>query len=113
MGYELVTIDGGKSEYSIINQEIFVNLHRASVVIADMTGERPNCFIELGYALGRGLPVMVTAKEGTNLPFDTQPVPTRMWDPATSISKRKDEFKAYWEANAQRRRIVEADPLVP
>jgi hypothetical protein len=112
MGYELVTIDGGKAEYSIINLEIFENLHRANVVVVDVTGERPNCFIELGYALGRGLPVMVTARDGTNLPFDTAPVPTRKWKSEESVAKRKTEFKQYWEANAQRRRIVESDPLV-
>ncbi len=113
LGYELVTINGRRNEHPFINQEIFENLHRSSVVVVDITGERPNCFIELGYALGRGLPVMVTAKEGTPLPFDTAPVPTCTWTVTTTATQKKQIFREYWEANAQRRRIVEPDPLVP
>lgn len=113
LGYELVTMNGEHAEFPFINQEIFEHLHRSTAVVVDVTGERPNCFIELGYALGRGSRVMVTAKEGTALPFDTEAVPTRMWDNEKSVAQKKAEFRAYWEANAQRRRIVEADPLVP
>lgn len=113
LGYELVTMNGENAEFAFINQEIFENLHRASAVVVDVTGERPNCFIELGYALGRGLRVMVTAQKGTALPFDTQPVPTCIWDSEVSIEDKRKQFRTYWEANAQRRRIVEADPLVP
>jgi hypothetical protein len=40
----------------------------------DITGERPNCFIELGYTLGRMRPVIVKAMQGTPLPFDEQAV---------------------------------------
>lgn len=116
LGYKLVIVDGRKSsEESIINLEIFTKLHRSNVVIADMTGERPNNFIELGYALGRGHRVMVTAEEGTHNPFDIQPVPTHFWKPSSSASliQRKDDLLGYWHANAMRRRIVEPNPLVP
>jgi hypothetical protein len=116
LGYKLVIVDGRKSsEESIINLEIFTKLHRSHVVIADMTGERPNNFIELGYALGRGHRVMVTAEEGTHNPFDIEPVPARFWKPSSSASltERKDALLEYWRANAGRRRIVEPDPLVP
>ena len=61
---------------SIINLEIFTKLHRSNLVVADITGDRPNNFIELGYALGRGHRVMVLAEEGTRNPFDIEPVPT-------------------------------------
>ena len=116
LGYKLVIVDGRKSsEESIINLEIFTKLHRSNVVIADMTGERPNNFIELGYALGRGHRVMVTAEEGTSNPFDIEPVPTHFWKTASSatLSQRKEDLLAYWRANERRRRIVEPEPLVP
>lgn len=70
LGYRLVVIDGRHAyEYSRIDQEIFSKLHRSSMVLADITGARPNCFLELGYALGRGLPTMVTAREGSSHPI--------------------------------------------
>jgi hypothetical protein len=116
LGFKLVIVDGKKSsEESLINLEIFTKLHRSNFVIADMTGERPNNFIELGYALGRGHRVMVTAQEGTHNPFDIEPVPTHFWKPSSSatLTERKDALLKHWRANALRRRIVEPAPLVP
>ena len=114
LGYKLVIVDGRRSsEESLINLEIFTKLHRSNVVIADMTGERANNFIELGYALGRGHQVMVTAAEGTKNPFDIQPVPTHFWKPGAQIPDSKAALLEYWRANARRRRLVEPDPLVP
>jgi hypothetical protein len=112
LGFELVTVDGSDSKEPFINQEIFNRLHRSSVVVVDVTGERPNCFIELGYALGRGLPTMVCARESTTLPFDTKPVPTLFWNEANTIDERRRKFREYWQSNANRRRIVEPDPLI-
>ncbi|MGY3034281.1 hypothetical protein ACVIIV_003451 [Bradyrhizobium sp. USDA 4354] len=48
LGYRLVVIDGRQAyEHSRIDQEIFAKLYRSSVVLADITGARPNCFLEL------------------------------------------------------------------
>ena len=113
LGYELVVVNGGKNEEALINLEIFKSLHRSSVVIVDITGGRPNCFIELGYALARGVPVMVNARKGSLIPFDTQPVPTNLWDPRKTLEERKQQFRDYWRANVNRRQIVDEDPLVP
>src|SRR6266498_438559 len=116
LGYKMVIVDGRQpSEESIINLEIFTKLHRSNVVVADITGERPNNFIELGYALGRGHRVMVTAEEGTKNPFDIEPVPTHFWKSGSGASLRDKQtaLREYWEANAARRRIVEPDSLVP
>ena len=112
-GYELKTVDGSVSEESIVNQEIFDNLYYSSLTVVDVTGERLNCFIELGFALGRTRPVMVCARQGTNLPFDIAPVPTHFWYPGGTLSDRKEQFRNYWKANINRRPIVEPDPLVP
>ena len=116
LGYKMVIVDGRQpSEESIINLEIFTKLHRSNVVVADITGERPNNFIELGYALGRGHRVMVTAEDGTKNPFDIEPVPTHFWKSASGASLRGKQtaLLEYWQANAARRQIVEPDPLVP
>lgn len=112
LGFELVTVDGTNNKEPFINQDIFNQLHCSSVVIVDVTAERPNCFIELGYALGRGLPTMICARESTTLPFDTKPVPTCFWKRKETIEERRRKFRVYWQANINRRRIVEPDPLI-
>ena len=51
-GYKLIVVDGKqKYEQPHIDQEIFKRLHKSSIVIADITGARLNCYLELGYAL--------------------------------------------------------------
>jgi hypothetical protein len=42
----------------------------ASLVIADLTEGRPNVYLEVGYAWGRGVPVILVAKKGEQLHFD-------------------------------------------
>jgi hypothetical protein len=114
-GYELKTMDGSRNEEAFINQEIFNDLHRASAVVADLTGSRPNCFLELGYALARGIPTFVTAMNAKDfhMPFDLTTVPSHFWDPQMSVHDKKQKFRDYWQANARRRRMVNPDPLIP
>ena len=69
-GFRLITIDEQHSyETPRIDQEIFEKLHRSQVVLADLTGFRDNCLVEVGYALGRGLPTLLLAKKEVQLPF--------------------------------------------
>ena len=59
--------------------EILERIRRAGFTIVDLTDLRPNVFYELGYADGLGKKVIVTAKEGTELPFDVKDLPTIFW----------------------------------
>lgn len=65
--------------HAFVNVEIFAQLHRAGLVVVDLTGSRPNCLMELGYALARKRRVIVSAKAGTQLPFDSDKLPTYFW----------------------------------
>jgi hypothetical protein len=104
-GMRRVEIGTDDSDYAFINVGIFENLHFSSVAIVDVTGERPNCFIELGYAL-RGNRVLVTAEEGTKLPFDQEMIPCHFWKPGDSVSDRKKALVEFWKKNINRPPIV-------
>jgi hypothetical protein len=108
-GLTRVEIGTDKSEHAFMNVAIFESLHYSSMAIVDVTGERPNCFIELGYALGTQNRVLVTAEEGTKLPFDQEMIPCHFWKPAASVSDRKKDFLEFWEKYISRPPIVEAD----
>ena len=56
MGYRRIEMGTDRTEHGFINVEIFERLHYSEFAIVDVTAERPNCFVELGYALGRGVP---------------------------------------------------------
>jgi hypothetical protein len=113
LGYKLIVVDGAQPfEHARMDQEIFEKLHRSSFVLADITGARPNCFIELGYALGRRLPTMLTVKEGAAHPFDIYSVAGLHWKTTGTPEERKEAFRKHWEAIKNRPTLVPADPLV-
>ena len=104
-GMRRVEIGTDDSDYAFINVGIFENLHFSSLAIVDVTGERPNCFIELGYAL-RGGRVLVTAEEGTELPFDQEMIPCHFWKPGDPAADKKKALVEFWEKNINRPQIV-------
>ena len=113
LGYRLVVIDGRQAyDHARIDEEIFAKLHRSSVVLADITGARPNCFLELGYALGRGLPAMVTAKQGASLPFDITTLSGLHWATSGAAEERRQAFRDHWNAIRNRPPLVPAEPLI-
>jgi len=112
-GYKLLVVDGAQPfDRARMDQEIFDKLHRSSMILADITGARPNCFIELGYALGRCLPTMLTVKEGATHPFDIVSLAGLHWKTTGTVEERKDAFRVHWKAIKDRPPLVSADPLV-
>lgn len=105
----LARVDLGKDEVEsgFINTEIFGRLHHSTVAIVDVTGQRPNCFIELGYALGRSLRVICTAETGTSLSFDQSAIPCHFWKDDEPDEALKEGLRAFWS------QYINRAPLVP
>ena len=113
LGYKLTVVDGRQPyDHPRIDQEIFAKLHRSSVVIADITGMRPNCFLELGYALGRGLPTMLMAKKGSEHPFDIYTLSGLHWQTSGTVDERRRLFREHWNAIRNRPPLVPMEPLI-
>jgi len=108
-GLSRVEIGTDKSEHAFINVAIFESLHFSSMAIVDVTGERPNCFIELGYGLGTQNRVLVTAEEGTKLPFDQEMIPCHFWKPGAPVADKKKALIEFWEKYINRPPILKAD----
>ena len=96
----------GHPRSAFVNVEIFEELHRAALVVADLTGVRPNCTMELGYALARGRRVLITAMQGTHLPFDSDKLPTHFWSLEQPQEDRRSAFQSWLE------RYIDMPPLV-
>ena len=111
---EVVTLRGftpremgrGRPETAFMNVEIFQALHRAALVVVDLTGVRPNCTMELGYALGRRRRYMISAQTGTKLPFDEDKLPTYLWEDAGPVDERREAYLAWFD------RYSELPPIV-
>lgn len=114
LGYKLVVVDGKQPyEFPRIDQEIFEKLHRGALIVADLTGSRPNCFLELGYALGRAIPTMVLAREDTQHPFDITTLAGHHWVSTLAVEEKRRQLREHWIAVRRRPPIVSAEPLIP
>ena len=113
LGYKLTVVDGCQPyEHARIDQEIFAKLHRSSVVLADITGMRPNCFLEVGYSLGRELHTVLMARKGSSLPFDVQTFAGLLWETDGTVEDRRRSFREHWEAVKNRPPLVAVESLV-
>jgi hypothetical protein len=106
LGYAAFETGREPTEYAWMNEEVFDRIHYSSAVVVDVTGLRNNCFMELGYALGRGVRVIVTAMEGTQVPFDSQMLPRHLWRDTNDDATRRQAFRGFW------RKCIDRPPLV-
>jgi nucleoside 2-deoxyribosyltransferase len=70
-----------------IYKRIVDGIQRAALVIADVTFESLNVYYELGFAEALGKDVIVVAKEGVKLPFDTSDIPTCFFKNQTRLEE--------------------------
>jgi hypothetical protein len=68
-GYICEKVDESAFAGSIIDR-IMDGIRSAEFVIADLTMERPNVYLEVGYAWGLQKPVLLLARDGQRLHFD-------------------------------------------
>jgi hypothetical protein len=108
IGYRRLEMGTDPTEHGFLNTEIFERLHYSELAIVDVTGLRPNCFIELGYALGCGVHVIVTAQRGTVLPFDQSAIPCHFWDSTNDPKSRIQLLLEFTERNIGRPPLVSA-----
>jgi hypothetical protein len=91
---------------AFMNVEIFQTLHKSSLAVVDLTAVRPNCMMELGYALARRRRVIISAMKGTELPFDPDKLPTFFWHLERDTQDLLNEYKRWLE------RYIDMPPIV-
>jgi len=57
--------DSGK-----INDQILENIAKSCLIISDLSGERPNCYYETGFAHALGKDIILTIHEDSDIHFD-------------------------------------------
>jgi hypothetical protein len=68
-GYICEKVDESVFAGNIVDR-IMDGIRNARFVIADLTLEKPNVYLEVGYAWGMNKPVLLVAREGQRLHFD-------------------------------------------
>jgi hypothetical protein len=92
---------------AFMNVEIFAGLHRGGLVVVDLTGVRPNCTMELGYALGRRRRYVISAEKGTKLPFDQDKLPTYFWYDGGTVDERRRAYRDWLDRHSELPPIVD------
>lgn len=106
-GFSRFDPEKDSSNEPFLNVEVFKMIQASSIVVVDLTVLRPNCFIELGFALGAGKKVITTAAYGTKLPFDTEALPCHFWRPRVRNATRQRTFREFVASNINRRKLIE------
>jgi hypothetical protein len=84
------------NEGDLLKSEIVQFIERSQIIVADVTNERPNCYLEIGYAMGLGKKanLILTAREdhhhsspnfrreGPKIHFDLEGYSILFWDPS-------------------------------
>ena len=99
LGYAPLQMGLGKNQFAWMNEAIFDSLHHSSVVLVDLTGLRPNCFMELGYGLGNKQKVIITVRDDTQISFDAFALEAFRWKESEDVAQRLERFRIHWERN--------------
>lgn len=71
----------------IITERIEKSIKNAELIICDISEKSLNVFYELGYARAKNKTIIMTAKKGTELPFDIRQYKTNFYDSALHLQK--------------------------
>jgi len=105
----------------LLKSEIVRFIASSDIIVADLTNERPNCYLEVGYAMGldKFRNLILTAREdhnqdspnykrgGPRIHFDLSGYDILFWDP-TNLDKFKEELE-----KRIRRRLAVSAPYTP
>lgn len=103
------------NEGRLLKSEIVKFIESSDIIIADLTNERPNCYLEIGYAMGldKFRNLILTAREdhhhenpnyrkgGPKIHFDLSGYDILFWNP-----KNLDKFKDELEKRIKRRIVT-------
>lgn len=88
----------------LLKSEIVQFIERSQIIVADLTNERPNCYLEIGYAMGLGKKanLILTARsdhhwsspefqrDGPRIHFDLEGYDILFWDPSDRSGLRTE-----------------------
>jgi hypothetical protein len=119
-GFEPKRVDK-HNEGRLLKSEIIRFIESSDIIVADLTNERPNCYLEVGYAMGldKFRNLIMTAredhnkdspnykKEGPKIHFDLSGYDILFWDPK-ALNTFRDEL-----AKRIKRRLASVPSITP
>lgn len=75
----------------VINQQILENIAKSRLVISDLSGERPNCYYETGFAHALGKELILTIHKNSKIHFDLVSHRFIQWNTERELRERLRE----------------------
>jgi nucleoside 2-deoxyribosyltransferase len=85
--FNLIRMDNAEGDYDIV-ERMYAEIDGADLVIADLTLSPANVYLEIGYARGKGKPVIQTCRHDTSLEFDVRGRRTLIYRNATTLEEK-------------------------
>jgi hypothetical protein len=73
-----------------ITPRILTEIRRSAVVLADLTGRRPNCYYETGFAHALDKEIILTVKDGEEIDFDLKVHKFIIWTTPKDLQEALD-----------------------
>ncbi len=89
---------------------IYNQINKADVIIADMTGQNPNVFYEVGYAHALNKIVLLLTQDGNDIPFDLKHRPHIVYGGRIEPLRNQLAQKLRWAINESRNRTKPTSP---
>jgi hypothetical protein len=75
-----------------VNEEVTEAIIKSKLIVVDLSGERPNCYYEAGFAHALGKPVIILAQTGTTGHFDLPGVQWHYWNSSMDLKPKFEKL---------------------
>lgn len=100
-GYNVLRVDEIQNSGNITTQ-ILENIASSKIIIADLSGERPNCYYEAGYAHALGKDIIFCIKTGDIIHFDLASYRFIQWSTEAELRRKlKERLKAIIQSDKE------------
>lgn len=103
-GFSVLRIDEVQDS-GLITEQILKDIEQSVIVIADLTGERPNCYYEIGYAHALGKELILTIHKDSKIHFDLAGHRFIQWETEKELM---DSLRLRFAAIVEKRRKLSA-----
>ena len=86
-GYKVVRVDEIQDSGRITDQVLDL-IASSKIILADLSGERPNCYYEAGFAHALGREMIFTIQEGDEIHFDLQGYRFIRWSTEAELRRK-------------------------
>ena len=86
-GFNVVRVDSIQDSGNI-SQQILNNIAESRLVLAELSGERPNCYYEAGFAHALGKELILCIREGDDIHFDLAGYRFIVWDTEAAFRRK-------------------------